>query len=105
MPNRIVVGIAAATNRAVLTTLWVGCVGTRSSSWRKNICAVPSKVLRGGAEANAVKKMEFFAVAAFEPAGVGAPFGEDFVGYDDPIARVDGPEPFIEHPVGVASKC
>lgn len=54
------------------------------------------------AHGNSVEEMEFFAVAAFEPAGVGAPFGENFSRDEDAVARVDGPESFVEHPVGVA---
>ena len=68
----------------------------------EDISAVPGEVLDGGAERNAVEEVEFFAVAAFQPAGVGAPFGEDFTGDEDAVAGVDGPESFVEHPVGVA---
>ena len=44
-------------------------------------------------------------MAAFEPAGIGSPFSEDFCGNHDAVARVNGPESFIEHPVGVACEC
>ena len=59
-------------------------------------------MLCGGAEGDAIEKVDFFAVAAFEPAGVGAPFGENFSRDEDAVARVDGPESFVEHPVSVA---
>ena len=59
-------------------------------------------MLGGGAEGDAVEEVEFFAVAAFEPPCIWAPFGENFVCDEDAVAGVDGPKAFVEHPVSVA---
>lgn len=59
-------------------------------------------MLRSGTEGYAVKEVKLFAVAAFQPAGIGAPFGENFSRDDNAIAGIDGPQSFIEHPVSIA---
>ena len=68
----------------------------------EDVDAVPGEVPGGGAEGDAVEEVKYFAVAAFQPACIGTPFGEDFTGDKDSVAGVDGPESLVEHPVGVA---